>query len=84
MKTVELTEASAHLSEYARSLGEEPLILTSDNKPAAALVSLQNVDEESIALSTSPEFLRVIRAARDEVRRGEVVSLDEMKREMAE
>ncbi len=35
------------------------------------------------ALSTNPEFLRVIQAAREEVRRGEVVSLDEMKREFA-
>ena len=83
MKTVDLTEASAHLAEYARSVEEAPLILTSENKPIAALVSLHNVDEESLALSTNPEFLGVIQAAREEVRRGEVVSLEEMKREMA-
>ncbi len=83
MKTVELTEASAHLAEYARSVEEEPLILTSESKPIAALVSLSNVDEESLALSTNPEFLRVIQAAREEVRRGEVGSLEEMKREFA-
>ncbi len=83
MKTVELTEASAHLAEYARSAEQEPLILTSENKPVAALVSLHNVDEESLALSTNPEFLQIVHAARDEVKRGEVVSLEEMKRELS-
>ena len=83
MKTVELTEASLHLAEYARTLDQEPLILTSESKPIAALVSLQNVDEESLALSTNPEFLQVIEAARAEVARGEVISLEEMKLEMS-
>lgn len=59
------------------------MILTSESKPIAALVSLLDVDEESLALSTNHEFLRVIQAARGEMRRGEVVSLEEMKRELA-
>ncbi len=83
MKTVELTEASAHLAEYARSVEHEPLILTSEDKPIAALVSLQNVDEESLALSTNPEFLQIVEAARGEVKRGEVISLEDMKRELS-
>ena len=84
MKTVELTEASAHLAEYARSAEQEPLILTSENKPVAALVSLQNVDAESLALSTDPEFLQIVQAARDEVKRGDVISLEAMKLELGD
>ncbi len=84
MRTVELTEASAHLAEYARSAEQEPLILMSENKPIAALVSLQNVDDESLALSTNPEFLQIVQAARGEVSRGEVISLEDMKRELSD
>ena len=47
----------------------------------AALVSLKGLDRESVALSTSPAFLEVIAGARREIRRGETVSLDEMKAE---
>jgi hypothetical protein len=49
----------------------------------AALVSLKNVDPESLALSTSPEFLRLIQAAREEIADGDFISLEEMKRELS-
>lgn len=83
MKTVDLAEATKALSAYADDLGDEPLILTIKDQPVAALVSLKHVDRESLALSTSPEFLRLMQEARTEVERGDVVSLDEMKRELA-
>jgi antitoxin (DNA-binding transcriptional repressor) of toxin-antitoxin stability system len=82
MKTVDLAKASKSLSAYAHELGEEPVILTVDDKPVAALVSLKNVDRESLALSTSPVFLRLMQAAREELARGDSVSLEEIKREL--
>jgi PHD/YefM family antitoxin component YafN of YafNO toxin-antitoxin module len=82
MKTVDLAKASKSLSAYADDLGEEPLILTVDDKPVAALVSLKNVDQESLALSTSPAFLRLMQEAREELKRGDSVSLEEIKREL--
>jgi antitoxin (DNA-binding transcriptional repressor) of toxin-antitoxin stability system len=82
MKTVDLAKASKSLSAYAHELGEEPVILTVDDKPVAALVSLKNVDRESLALSTSPVFLRLMQAAREELERGDSVSLEEIKREL--
>ena len=84
MKTIELTEASKPLSAYAEELGEGMIILTSRRKPIAALVSLKNVDRESLALSTSPEFMAIIEAAREEFRSGKTLSLEEMKREVLE
>jgi len=81
MKTVDLAKASKSLSAYAHDLGEEPVILTVDDKPVAALVSLKNVDRESLVLSTSPAFLRLMQAAREELARGDSVSLEEIKRE---
>jgi len=82
MKTVDLAKASKSLSAYAHDLGEEPVILTVDDEPVAALVSLKNVDRESLVLSTSPAFLRLMQAARDELARGDSVSLEEIKREI--
>ncbi|MGH8603565.1 MAG: hypothetical protein ACREXR_12565, partial [Gammaproteobacteria bacterium] len=64
MKAIELSEASKPLSEYAKELDGEIIVLTSDHKPVAALVSLKNVDRESLALSTDPEFMAIIEAAR--------------------
>jgi PHD/YefM family antitoxin component YafN of YafNO toxin-antitoxin module len=81
MKTVDLAKASEPLSAYAHDLGEEPVILTVDDEPVAALVSLKNVDRESLVLSTSPAFLRLMQAAREELARGDSVSLEEIKRE---
>ncbi|HVT14901.1 MAG TPA: hypothetical protein VHQ90_01810 [Thermoanaerobaculia bacterium] len=45
-------------------------------------VSLKNVDRESLALSTSPVFLRLMQAAHEELERGDSVSLEEIKREL--
>jgi len=82
MKTLELREASKTLADYAANLGAESIVVTSNKKPVAALVSLQNVDRESLSLSLDPAFLRIIRRARAEVKRGEVYSLEQVKREM--
>jgi len=83
MKTVDLSQASKALSAYAEDLGDDPIILLVEGKPVAALVSLKNVDPESLALSTSPEFLEVMKAAREEIASGQFLSLEEMKREFS-
>jgi hypothetical protein len=80
MKKIEVSTASKPLSEYAGELGDEIIILTSEDKPVAALVSLKNVDDESFSLSTNDVFLELIEQARAEVRMGKVISLEEMKR----
>ncbi len=84
MKTIEISDASGSLSDYAKALGEEIIVVTSKKKPIAALVSLKNVDRESLALSTSPEFIAVIQAARVEFKSGKKLSLAEMKQEVLE
>lgn len=83
MKTVDLFQASKTLSAYTEELNDEPIILLGEGKPVAALVSLKNVDRESLALSTSPEFRRLMQAAREEIVGGDFVSLEKMKREIS-
>lgn len=80
MKTIELSTASKPLSEYAEEFGKEVVVLTSGNEPIAAVVSLKNIDAESLALSTNPTFLALIERARAQFDRGETISLEEMKR----
>jgi PHD/YefM family antitoxin component YafN of YafNO toxin-antitoxin module len=81
MKMMEISEATAPLSVLTHDLEEEMLVLTSKDKPVAALISLKNVDKESLALSSSHEFMKIIDTARKEFAAGKTVSLEEMKRE---
>ena len=82
MKTLELKKASKALADYATNLGSESIVITSNKKPVAALVSLQGVEQESLSLSLNPAFMKIIRRARAEVRRGEVYSLKQVKQEL--
>lgn len=79
MKTIEISTASKSLAEYASDLEGGFVVLTSNSKPIAAIVSLQNVDPESLALSTNEEFLSIIEQARAECASGKKTSLDAMK-----
>lgn len=83
MKTIDLEKASKPLSEYAKEIDKEILVLKSKDKPVAAIVSLKNVDMESISLSTNPEFLEIIEKSRKEFKLGKRISLGEMKKEIA-
>lgn len=83
MKTIEITKATKPLSDYAKELDNEILVITSNKKPIAVMVSLENVDMESLALSTNPEFMEIIEKSRKEFKLGKKLSLDEMKREIS-
>jgi antitoxin (DNA-binding transcriptional repressor) of toxin-antitoxin stability system len=80
MKTIEISAASKSLAEYAEELNGDIVVLTSGNKPVAALVPLKDVDRESWSLSTNEVFLELIEQARAEFREGKTISLEEMKR----
>lgn len=83
MKTIEITKATKPLSDYAKELDNEILVITSNKKPIAAMVSLENVDMESLSLSTNPEFVEIIEKSRREFKSGKKLSLDEIKREIS-
>jgi len=82
MKTLELREASKPIADYAAKLGSDSIVITSNNRPVAALVSLEGAERESLALSLHPAFRRIIRRARAEVKRGKVFSLEQVKAEL--
>ena len=64
MKTLEMAKATAPLADYARKVRKEPVIVTRNGKPVAALVSVENADLETVALSVEPQFLALIERSR--------------------
>jgi len=83
MKTLEMAEATAPLAQYARNAAKEPLVLTEDGKPIAALVSVEDADWESISLSTNPKFIALIERSRARQRAEGGISPAEMRRRLS-
>ncbi|MCU0545586.1 MAG: hypothetical protein MUE44_26015 [Oscillatoriaceae cyanobacterium Prado104] len=82
MKIVEIAEATETLAKYASGLAQEPVIITSNGQPIAALVTLENVDIETISLSTNPKFIELIEQSRAKRRSEGGVSSEEMRRRL--
>ena len=82
MKSIEVSEAVGPLSEYAKELNQEPLILTRDGKPIAALVPIENADLETVTLSTDPKFLAIIERSRSRQRGEGGISSEELRRRL--
>ena len=80
MKAMKLPKELQSLLDVAETAQEETLVFTKRKRPVAALVSLRKVDRESLALSTNPQFLRIIETARKEVRSGKTISLEGLER----
>ena len=78
MRKMTLAQASRPLAQYASELKNEIVVVTQGRRAVAALVPLKNVDRESLALSTHPEFMKLVKRARAEFRAGRTVSLEEM------
>jgi antitoxin (DNA-binding transcriptional repressor) of toxin-antitoxin stability system len=66
--TLDVRKAKAPLAEYARNLSRGPVVLTRDGRPVAALVSMENVDPETLALSSNRSFLRLVKRSRAAIR----------------
>jgi len=82
MKIIEIAEASATLAEYTSNLTEEPVIITNNGQPIAALVTLENFDIETISLSTNPKFIALIERSRARRRSEGGISNSEMRRRL--
>jgi antitoxin (DNA-binding transcriptional repressor) of toxin-antitoxin stability system len=80
MKTVEIAEATSPLADYIPGLRTEPLVITEHGTPTAVMLPLNDVDLESIAMSTNPEFIARIERSRARARAEGELSADEMRR----
>jgi antitoxin (DNA-binding transcriptional repressor) of toxin-antitoxin stability system len=81
MKTVEMAEANAPLSEYARGVRREAVIVTLHGKPVATLAAVpKGADWESLVVGSHPEFLAIMERSRATHREHGGISPDEMRR----
>jgi PHD/YefM family antitoxin component YafN of YafNO toxin-antitoxin module len=82
MITLELSQATAPLAEYAQHVSKEPTVLTDNGKPVAALVFLENVDWETIKLSSHPQFIAIIEKSTARLKAEGGLSSLQMRREL--
>ena len=82
MRTIEMAKATASLAEYAQNVIKDPVILTIDGKPVAALVSINNADLETVTLSTHPQFLALIERSRERQKKEGGISDEEIRRRL--
>jgi len=80
MKVIDKTDATATLAEYAAEIGSGPVIVTSEGRPFAALVSIENTDLETVSLSTNRDFLDLIERSRARVAAEGGIPSDQMRR----
>jgi antitoxin (DNA-binding transcriptional repressor) of toxin-antitoxin stability system len=82
MKTLELVDATGSLRDYARKLGHKPVVLTQNGKPVAALVSIDNVDKETVSLSMNPQFMALIERSRARYNSEGGISSEDLRRQL--
>ena len=80
MKVIDKSDATASLAEYASQIDNGPVIVTSDGRPVAALVPLDNADLETVSLSTSGEFLALIERSRARIQSEGGIPSNEIRR----
>lgn len=83
MKSVELTEATGALKEYAKELTKGPIVVTRKGKAIAALVRVHPSDLESLLVSESPVFKRVIRRSRASYKRSGGLTREQLEERLA-
>ena len=79
MKKVALSEVRDDLPKYLRIAEDEDVLITQDGKPAGVLIGLRSEDDWlDYQLENDPRFLRRIEEARQEIREGRGVRLEDV------
>jgi len=80
MKTIEIAEATAPLAQFIPGVQSEPLVVTDHGTPTAVILPLVNIDMETLALSTNPQFIALIERSRSRAQEEGGLSPAEMRR----
>jgi prevent-host-death family protein len=79
MKTVSLTDVKDDLSRYLRLAAREEIVITRHGKPAGVLVGFASEDDWfDYRLENDPRFLKRIAQARESLRAGKGVRLEDI------
>jgi len=83
VKTVELAEATASLSDYAREAVKEPVVVTRKGKPVVALVPVgTHTDLENLKVTTDPKFLAIMERSQARYEAEGGLSTEEVRRRL--
>jgi hypothetical protein len=83
MKTIEMSEATAPLQEYARNARRESLVVTLKGKPVAVLTAVgSQSDLENLAVSSDPQFRALIERSRRRHPAGTGLTTEEVRRKL--
>ena len=83
MTTLDISKATESLADYSKDVSTEPLILTKNGLPVAALVSIEDMDWESLSLILNSKFIDIIEKSRQQIRAKGGVSAAEMGKRLA-
>lgn len=82
MKRVPLSELKDDLSRFLREAEHEEIVITRRGKPVGVLIGLASEDEEfEDRLENDPRFLRRIAQARQSLRAGRGVRIEDVEEE---
>ncbi|MCL4304246.1 MAG: type II toxin-antitoxin system prevent-host-death family antitoxin [Anaerolineae bacterium] len=85
MKEIPLSEIKDRLSEYLRLAEEETIVITRHGKPAGVLVGFASEDDWfDYRLEHDERFLRRVTQARESLRAGQGIKLEEIDFEESE
>jgi antitoxin YefM len=86
MTTIPLADAKARLSAVLDEVRDthERVVITRNGRPEAVIMSVSDLEalEETLDLLSTPGVLDEIRAAEEEIARGEATGADELRRLM--
>jgi prevent-host-death family protein len=82
MKTLDVSKATLPLSDYAKKVKKEAVVVTKRGKPVAALVNITNADIETVSLSSNPKFIALIERSRAKQKAQGGISSEEMRRRL--
>src|SRR5688572_1493055 len=83
VKSIEVEEAQRALARYVGQTARGPIVLVSGGKPVAALVSLEDIDLDSLSLSSNAKFLSIIERSRERENREGSISSKEIRRRLS-
>ena len=79
---VPLSEIKNHFSEYIKRSKKDDLVITVHGRPVAVLIGFEIEDEDDLLdyqLLNNEEFKRKIAKSREQFRRGEYLTIEELR-----
>ncbi|MBE7533728.1 MAG: hypothetical protein HND44_21055 [Chloroflexi bacterium] len=77
VQTLDITEATRPLAEYAQKADLGPILIMADGQPLAVIIGAETIDLEALSLSTNPQFLSLIEKSRKRQKKEGGISSDE-------